>query len=60
MDDDAKSTTGSVFHDDPEKSREKEEADSHMHRYISDQLNRYKSENIGNGTANGEEFETTP
>lgn len=36
--------TTSVFqdHEDDEKSREKEEADQHMHRYVSDQLSRYK------------------
>lgn len=58
-DDDARSTTGSVFpHDDPEKAREKEEADSHMHQYISDQLNRFKDGNGANGYSNGDEYET--
>lgn len=40
-DDDARSVANSVHHDDPERAKEKEEADSHMHRYISDQLHRY-------------------
>ena len=58
-DDDARSATGSAFYrEDPERSREKEEADAHMHRYISDQLNRYKDENGASGYANGDEYET--
>lgn len=44
-DDDARSTTASIYPDDAEKAREKEEDDSHMHQYIADQLNRYKTEN---------------
>lgn len=56
-DDDARSVTNSVYHDDPGKVKEKQEADSHMHRYISDQLRRY------NGASNeddsgGDEYET--
>ncbi|EHK46282.1 hypothetical protein TRIATDRAFT_317291 [Trichoderma atroviride IMI 206040] len=56
-DDDARSVTNSVYHDDPERIKEKQEADSHMHRYISDQLRRY------NGAGNeedsgGDEYET--
>ncbi|KAM0474855.1 hypothetical protein ACHAPX_007376 [Trichoderma viride] len=56
-DDDARSVTNSVYHDDPERIKEKQEADSHMHRYISDQLHRY------NGASNeedsgGDEYET--
>lgn len=56
VDDDADSVSNSVFQDDPDKVKEKEEADSHMHRYISDQLNRYKDGNL-NG-APEDEFET--
>lgn len=55
IDDDTDSVSNSVFQDDPDKVKEKEEADSHMHRYISDQLNRYKDESL-NG--NADEFET--
>jgi hypothetical protein len=57
--DDARSTANSVFHhDDPERAKEKAEADEHMHNYIADQLSRYKSENFRNGPDHEEEFET--
>ena len=57
-DDDVRSTTDSLFYRlEREKSHEKEEADSHMHRYISDQLNRYKNENRENGHVDGDEYE---
>lgn len=56
-DDDARSTTDSVFQDDPEKSKEKIEADLHMHQYVSDQLNRYKDGTL-NGQNHEDEFET--
>ncbi|KAL6793560.1 family 63 glycoside hydrolase [Trichoderma sp. SZMC 28013] len=56
-DDDARSVANSVHHDDPERAKEKDEADSHMHRYISDQLSRYTEGNGENGYE-GDEFET--
>lgn len=54
VDDDDDAT--SVFHDD-EKSREKEEADEHMHRYVSDQLNRYKDGQKSERFEHDDEFE---
>lgn len=60
-DDDARSThTGYIFPpDDPERVKEREEADSHMHRYISDQLNRHQGGNGSNGyDADGDEYVT--
>ncbi|KID62126.1 glycoside hydrolase family 63, partial [Metarhizium brunneum ARSEF 3297] len=56
VDDDAHSVTNSVIHDDSERAREREEADSHLHRYISDQLERYKDESVNGGHA--DEYET--
>ena len=56
-DDDARSVTNSVHPDDPERLREKEEADSHMHRYIADQLERFKEGN-GEDAYEGDEVET--
>lgn len=56
VDDDTHSVSNSVFHDDPDKVKEKEEADSHLHRYISDQLERYKDETLNGGHA--DEYET--
>jgi hypothetical protein len=55
-DDDSHSITNSVIHDDADRVKEKEEANSHLHRYISDQLERYKGEN-GNG-GHEDEYET--
>lgn len=34
----------SIHVDDPERERERHEADEHMHQYISDQLARYKDD----------------
>ncbi|KID63493.1 glycoside hydrolase family 63, partial [Metarhizium hybridum] len=56
VDDDAHSVTNSVIHDDSERAREREEADSHLHRYISDQLERFKDESVNGGHA--DEYET--
>lgn len=56
-DDDARSTTASIFPDDPERAKEKEEANDHMTRYVSDQLERYKSGQHSSHLANAEEFE---
>ncbi|KAH7256711.1 Six-hairpin glycosidase-like protein [Fusarium tricinctum] len=58
FDDDARSATGSVHHDDADRSRERTEADAHMHSYVSDQLERYRDENKGANYANDDEFET--
>ncbi|PON21296.1 hypothetical protein TGAM01_v209887 [Trichoderma gamsii] len=55
-DDDARSVTNSVYHDDPERVKEKQEADSHMHRYISDQLRRYTG--VNEDDSGGDEYET--
>lgn len=57
VDDDALSHS-SAIHDEPERTKEKEEADSHLHRYISDQLDRYKGENLDQYEAHEDEFET--
>lgn len=41
----ANASLGNSFHaDDPERERERHEADEHMHQYISDQLARYKDD----------------
>jgi hypothetical protein len=58
FDDDARSATGSVHHDDVDRSRERTEADAHMHSYVSDQLERYRDENKGANYTNDDEFET--
>lgn len=47
-DGDAQSTTASVFPDDPDRARQRSEADSHMHQYISDQLERYRIDQTSN------------
>ena len=55
---DGHSLSGSVvLTDDPQRLREKEEADEHMHNYIAEQLERVKSEQISNGYEKGDEFE---
>jgi hypothetical protein len=41
--------------EDKERSQEREEADQHMHRYISDQLERFKGEDAAE--EHGDEFE---
>lgn len=45
---------------DPERLREKREADNHMHAYISSQLERVKLEQSADGYSTGEEFEAQP
>ncbi|KAI6778782.1 uncharacterized protein J7T54_007435 [Emericellopsis cladophorae] len=59
-DEDVRSTTASIFpSDDPERVREKEEADSHMHRYVSDQLNHYMERGNSKGyDLTGDDLET--
>lgn len=58
FDDDARSMTNSVYTDDPERAKERSEADEHMHRYISDELERYKNETQTGTYENADEFET--
>ena len=56
-DDDARSTAASVFQDDPDRTKEKAEADSRMHQYISDQLNRYTDDKQNGHYDRSDEFE---
>lgn len=57
-DHDGHSISGSVIlTDDPQRIREKEEADEHMHNYIAEQLERVKSEQLSNGYEKGDELE---
>jgi hypothetical protein len=56
--DDARSIGGSSAAtaeaaEDPERAKERDEADQHMHRYVSEQLERYQDENY----EEGDEFE---
>ena len=44
-------------HGDPGRMEEKARADEHMHRYISEQLERVRTERGGIGYSGGEEFE---
>lgn len=57
-DEDGRSTINSVFQGDSGKVKEKQEADLHMHQYISDQLTRYKDGALLDGKSDEEEFET--
>lgn len=41
----------------PDREKEKTEADSHMHQYIADQLNRFKDENKPGNYEHDDEFE---
>jgi hypothetical protein len=56
-DDDHGPLSGSVALEDTSKIREKREADAHMHRYITDQLERYRDDN---NLEEQDELETTP
>lgn len=58
--DDARSTTNSVSHNSPERARERSDADSHLHQYISDQLRRYRGEDSASANVleHEDEFET--
>lgn len=58
FDDDLRSMTNSVHQDEIERERERSEADEHMHRYITDELNRYKDENLSGNYEHADEFET--
>lgn len=50
------SVAPSMFHD-PEKKREREAADEHLHTYISQQLERVRLEQAENGNVEPDEFE---
>lgn len=56
-DDDIRSTTNSVFPSDPDREKERTEADEHMHQYIADQLNRFKDDSKNGHYENDDEFE---
>lgn len=49
------SRAGSYF--DPDRIREKVEADEHLHHYISEQLERVKAERSVDGYEDGDEIE---
>lgn len=51
------SRSGSMFFHNPERVRERAEADQHLHKYIADQLQRYKSSQSLNNYETGDEFE---
>ncbi|CAK7230805.1 hypothetical protein SCUCBS95973_007697 [Sporothrix curviconia] len=51
------SRSGSQFFHNPERVRERAEADQHLHRYIADQLQRYRSSQSLNNYEHGDEFE---
>lgn len=51
------SRSGSMFFHNPERVRERAEADQHLHKYIADQLQRYKSSQSLNNYEQGDEFE---
>jgi hypothetical protein len=55
-DDDARSTGNSVENEDPERERERREADVHTASYVSEQLQRVRS-NQSADYENGDEFE---
>lgn len=50
------SVAPSMLHD-PEKKREREAADEHLHTYISQQLERVRLEQAANGGVEPDEFE---
>lgn len=51
------SRANSVFSNDPDRIREKTEADAHLHLYISEQLERVKHERGVDGLGQGDEIE---
>lgn len=58
FDDRRSSVTGSIYLDD-EQIKERSDADSHMLHYISDQLNRFKTNgNASPDEEDADEFET--
>lgn len=59
-DDDGYHSTGAASVDlpeNPEQQRQKAEADEHMRNYITEQLERVKSEQVAQGYEQGDEFE---
>lgn len=59
-DDDGYHSTGAasvVLPTNPEEQRRKEEADEHMRNYITEQLERVKSEQVAHSYEQGDEFE---
>lgn len=59
-DDDGYHSTGGgsvILTEDPDRMRQKAEADEHMRNYITEQLERVKNEQIANGYEQGDEFE---
>ena len=52
--------TNSVYIDDPERAREKSEADEHMHRYVSDELKRFNDDSASGTFNHADEFEAKP
>lgn len=59
-DDDGYHSTGAASVDlpeNPEQQRQKAEADEHMRNYITEQLERVKSEQVAAGYEQGDEFE---
>lgn len=55
--DDDSHSANSVRLEDPERARERSIADSHMHNYISDQLSRYKDEDMASNYEHDDEYE---
>lgn len=51
------SRRSSMYLQDPERMRQRSEADLHLHHYISEQLERIKRERIANGYGDGGEIE---
>jgi hypothetical protein len=55
--DDDQHSANSVRLEDPERARERSLADTHMHSYISDQLNRYRDEDVPGNYEHDDEYE---
>lgn len=58
MDDDQRSMGDGRHEEETSRSREKAEADLHLHQYVAEQLRRYKLQN--GDYEHEDEFETTP
>lgn len=56
VDGDTEASQSAVI-EDPERERERSEADEHMHHYISDRLERFKENQLPADLERGEEFE---
>lgn len=54
---DARSVYGG---DDPERQAEVREANVHLHRYVTDQLERVRTDQERDGVGDGEEYEAQP